>query len=89
MTQEKRDFLVELLKVIFRRMEYCDAGHEWIMSPEGEEEEEEIAFAAMRKVSEAALSFFLPFPFCFRCRFRFLPVLHVLLSFLVSCSSFC
>ena len=52
LTVEKRGFLSELLRVVLQRMQYgVDA--EWSMSAEGDEDDDELAFATMRKVSRS------------------------------------
>ncbi|GAA5891828.1 hypothetical protein JCM6882_007375 [Rhodosporidiobolus microsporus] len=48
MSETKRAFLTELLKVGIEKMRYGEEV-EWEMSLEGEEEEEQVAFAEMRK----------------------------------------
>lgn len=50
LTAEKRAFLVELLKATVAKMEY-KSDVEWELSLEGEEDEEMLLFAEMRKVS--------------------------------------
>lgn len=55
MTDTKRAFLTELLKASVGKMEYKE-GVEWEMGLEGEEDEEQVAFAEMRKVSPVPLS---------------------------------
>lgn len=49
MTVEKRAFLIQLLQVSLGKMEYS-ASVEWEMSVEGEEDEDQVAFAELRKV---------------------------------------
>lgn len=54
MTPEKRAFLIELLNVTVQKMEY-KADAEWTMSIEGEEDDEALQFAEMRKVRRLVL----------------------------------
>lgn len=51
MTVERRLFLTELLKATVQKMEYAQDA-EWTMGLEGEEDDEALQFAEMRKVSQ-------------------------------------
>lgn len=54
MTTEKRAFLIELLRVALGKMEY-GKDVEWEMSVEGDEDEDQVAFAELRKVRTRGL----------------------------------
>lgn len=64
MTSERKMFLKELVKVTVAKME-CKADADWSIAIEGEEDEDDLQFAEMRKVcmlSKCAVSQLLTFP---------------------------